>query len=76
MATSKNEMVRYRIGTIETVLHHYLINLFLNGYVKDPGQSLINDNFTLVNVVKITFKECNSLKRCFLKDTGSCTGSS
>ena len=26
-------------------------------HVKDPGHSLINDNFTLVRTVKSTFKE-------------------
>ena len=56
MATSKNEMVRYRIGNIESVLHNYLINFFVNGHVKDPGQSQINDEFTVVSIDKITFK--------------------
>ena len=40
---------------IELVL--YLINFVVNSHVWDTGQSLINDNFTVVSIVKSTFKE-------------------
>ena len=66
----KNKMVQYGIGANETVqyfhstvnsilLHYYLINVIVNGHVKDPGQSLIliNDNFTVVSIIKSPFKE-------------------
>ena len=55
-------MKQYSIGTIETVgyfnstvdgtLLHYLINLVVNNHDKDPGQSLINDNYTMVSIVE------------------------
>ena len=58
-------MVRYSIGTNErvwyfngtvnsTFLHYYLMNFVVNSHVKDPGQSLKNDNLTMVSIVKGT----------------------
>ena len=40
-----------------TLLHYYLIHFVVNSHVYDPGQSLINDNFTVVSIVKSTFKK-------------------
>ena len=68
MDTYRNEMIRYSIGTNETVwyfngtvnstfLHYYLINFVLKSHVKDLGQTLINDNLTVVSIIKSTFKE-------------------
>ena len=58
-------MKRYSILTVLlTVFHciitlstYYLINLVVNSYVQVPGQCIINDNFTVVSIVKNTFKE-------------------
>ena len=50
-------MKGYSILTVLLTLHYYLINFVVNSHVKDPGQSLINDNFTVVSIVKSTFKE-------------------
>ena len=68
MDTYKNEMIWYSIGTNEpvwhfngtvnsTFLHRYHINIVVKSHVKDPGQTLINDNFTQVSTIKSTFKE-------------------
>ena len=35
----------------------YTIHLVVNSHVKDPGQSLINNDFTVISIVKSTFKE-------------------
>ena len=63
MDTSKSETVRFGISTNEmvmvllngTLLHYYLV-FVVNSHVKDPGQSLMNDSFTLVSMIKSTFK--------------------
>ena len=62
--TSKKETVQYGISTNEmvqyfdsTLLHYYPIKFVVNVHVQDPEQSLINDNFTVVSILKSTFKE-------------------
>ena len=68
MVTVKKETVQYGIGTNETVvffnntvtgtlLHYCLINFVMKSHVQDPGQFLVNNNFTVVSIVKSTFKE-------------------
>ena len=48
----------YINGTVNgTLLHYYFINFVMNSHVKDAGQSLINDNFIVVGIVKSTFKQ-------------------
>ena len=47
-----------RNGTLNgTLLYYYHLNFVVNSHVKDPGQSLINDNFTVVSIFKSTFEE-------------------
>ena len=81
MNTSKNKIVRYSLDTNETVRHYNrwltvhnciitLYNLFSvvkNSPVQDPGQSLLNDNFAVVSIVKSTFKEWNGTIHNFVK---------
>ena len=40
-----------------TLLHYKHMNFVLKIYVEDPGQFLIYDYFTVVSIVKSTFKE-------------------
>ena len=54
MDTYKNKMVWYGISINEmveyfkgTLLHFYRINFVVNSHFQDPGQFLINDNFTV-----------------------------
>ena len=37
--------------------HYYHIDFVVNSHISDPGQSLINDNLTVVSIVMSTFKE-------------------
>ena len=53
-------MKRYSIltNTVNgTLLYYYLMNFVMNSHVNDHGQSLINDNFTVVSIIKSTFNE-------------------
>ena len=63
MDTSKNATVRYGIGTNDMVqyykgtvnsisLQYYLINFVVKNHDQDPGQSIVNDNFTVVSILK------------------------
>ena len=67
MDTYKNEMIWYGTwylnstinGTVNgTLLQYYLnINILVNSHVYGPGQSLINDNCTVVSIIKSTLNE-------------------
>ena len=51
-----NETVQYFNGTVNCILvHHYHLNFVVKCHVQDPGQSLINDNFTVVSISKSNF---------------------
>ena len=63
-----NAVVQYFDGTVNgTLLHYYHINFVVNIHVKNLGHILINDNFTVVSIVKSAFKEWNSTIWHFLK---------
>ena len=38
-------------------IDYYLINFVVNSHILDHGESLINDKFTEVSIVKSTFQE-------------------
>ena len=59
--------VMLKYGYVMLILHCYLINSFVNSEVYDSEQSVLNDSFTVVSIVKSTFKESNSTIRYFLK---------
>ena len=51
-------MEQYFNGTVNGTLLHYYLKFCLHRHVKYPGQSLINDNFTVVSIYKsIPFKQ-------------------
>ena len=50
-----NEMERYINSTVNGNLLHLHINLNKNSPVKDPGKSLTNNHFTIVNIANNTF---------------------
>ena len=55
---STNEMVQYSKGTVTgIVLHYYLINIVVNRYIQNHIKSLINNTFTVVSIIKGTFKD-------------------
>ena len=43
------------------------MNFVVNSHIQDPGQLLISDNFTVISIVKSTFKEVNGTIWYFLK---------
>ena len=43
------------------VLNYYFINPVVNSHVTDPGQSLINENFTVASIGKSTIKWYNTV---------------
>ena len=44
-------MVWYLNGSAnDTLLHPYHINFVVNSHIKDPGQSVINDEFTSISL--------------------------
>ena len=54
----QNSIVWYFISAVNgTLLHYYHINFVINSNLQDPRQYLMNDNFTVVSIVKRTFKE-------------------
>ena len=59
MVTELVPMKRYGILMVSLMLLNCIITLYIvvNSHVYDTGQSLINDNFTVVSIVKSTFKE-------------------
>ena len=63
MDTTENEMAQYFNSTFNvTLLHYYLISSGVNNHVY-PGQSVINDNFTVVNIAKSTLKVMGTIAR-------------
>ena len=51
-----NETVQYFNGTVKCILVlYYHLNFVGKCHVYDPGQSLINDNFTVVSISKSNF---------------------
>ena len=53
-----NEMVRKLNFSVNgTLLHYYHINFVVNSHVWDHGQSLVNENLTMVSIGMSTFKE-------------------
>ena len=50
-------LLPYEMVWYSTLLHYYLMNFVVNNHVQDLGQSLMNDNLTVVSIVKTTFKE-------------------
>ena len=66
MDTSKNDMVRYCVGTYKTMqyfngtvnstLLHYFINFTVNSPIKNPGQSPQNDNLQLLLLLRVPIR--------------------
>ena len=66
MDTSKNDMVRYCVGTNKTMqyfngtvnstLLHYLINFTVSSPIKNPGQSPRNDNLQLLLLLRVPIR--------------------
>ena len=61
MDTFKNVTVsvpmkpQYFNGTVNgTLLHYYLENFVVHSHFQNPGQSIINDKFTVVRIFKST----------------------
>ena len=59
---------QYFTGTVNgLLLPYYLINIVVNSHFYGSGQSLMNDNFTVVSIVQSAFKEWNGIIQYFLK---------